>query len=196
VIDAGGVPLDGESREVTVMFSDLRGFTHYSQGRDPQRVVGELNEYFDLMVDCALRHGGMVNKYIGDGMLVLFGAPVPHPDHARRAVTCAQEMVALMDVLNERRRAAGLEPWRIGIGIHTGEVVVGFVGARDKKMEYTANGDTVNVASRIEGLNKTFHTMILLSEATRDQMGPDIATICKGPAELSGRVGEELFYTV
>jgi adenylate cyclase len=196
VIDAGGLPLDGESRHVTVMFSDLRGFTHYSQGRDPQGVVRELNEYFDVMVECALRHGGMVNKYIGDGMLVLFGAPVPHPDHARRAVVCAQEMVAQMDILNERRKAAGMEPWRIGIGIHTGEVVVGFVGARDKKMEYTANGDTVNVASRIEGLNKKFNTLILLSEATRDEMGPDITSVCKGARELDGRVGEERFYTV
>jgi len=196
VIEAGGVPLEGESREVTVMFSDLRGFTRYSQGRDPQGVVRELNEYFDEMVGCVLRNGGMVNKYIGDGMLVLFGAPVPHPDHARRAVVCAKEMVKHMEALNDRRNAAGMEPWRIGVGIHTGEVVVGFVGARDKKMEYTANGDTVNVASRIEGLNKTFGTEILLSEATRDRIGPDIATVCQGTHGLTGRVGEEKFYTV
>ncbi len=197
VIDAGGLPLDGELREVTVMFTDLRGFTHYSQSRDPQSVVRELNEYFSVMTPCVLRHGGMVNKYIGDGMLVLFGAPVPHPDHARRAVTCAQEMVAQMAGLNERRRAAGLEPWRIGVGIHTGEVVVGFVGARDKKMEYTANGDAVNVASRIEGLNKDYGTQILLSEATRERMGPDIATIWKGSQALKGREGtQDHFYTV
>jgi adenylate cyclase len=196
VIEAGGVPLDGESREVTVMFSDLRGFTRYSQGRDPQGVVRELNEYFDEMVGCVLRNGGMVNKYIGDGMLALFGAPVHHADHARRAVICAQEMVARMDALNQRREAAKMDPWRIGIGIHTGEVVVGFVGARDKKMEYTANGDTVNVASRIEGLNKEFKTQILMSAATRDRLGADIATIGKGTHGLTGRVGEDEFYTV
>ncbi len=133
VIEAGGVPLEGESREVTVMFTDLRGFTRYSQGRDPQGVVRELNEYFDVMVECVLRNGGMVNKYIGDGMLVLFGAPVPHPDHAHRAVVCALEMVAHMELLNEHRKATGLPPWKIGIGIHTGEVVVGFVGLATRK---------------------------------------------------------------
>jgi adenylate cyclase len=196
VIQAGTVPLDGESLEVTVMFSDLRGFTTYSEGRDPQGVVRELNEYFDEMVGCVLRHGGMVNKYIGDGMMVLFGAPVHHPDHARRAVLCAQEMVTRMDALNQRRQAAAMPPWRIGIGIHTGVVVLGFVGARDKKMEYTANGDTVNVASRIEGLNKEFSTQILLSVATRAHMGKEIATVWKGTRRLTGRVEEENIYTV
>jgi adenylate cyclase len=178
------------------MFSDIRGFTTYSEGRDPQDVVRELNEYFDEMVGCILRQGGMVNKYIGDGILALFGAPVPYLDHAHRAVTCAAEMITRMDLLNQRREALGLAPWRIGIGIHTGECVVGFVGARDKKMEYTANGDTVNVASRIEGMNKKCGTQILFSTAVRDRIGVDIATVYKGHHVLTGREVEEGLYTV
>lgn len=148
IIDVGGVPLEGRRCEVTVMFSDIRGFTSYSEYRDPAGVVEDLNEYFGVMADCILRNGGMINKYIGDGIMALFGAPVPYQDHARRAVVCAQEMMTAMESLNAKRQGAGLEPWRIGVGIHTGQAVVGFVGARNRKLEYTANGDTVNVASQ------------------------------------------------
>jgi len=196
IIDAGGLPTEGRRCEITVMFSDIRGFTAYSEGRDPAGVVIDLNEYFGVMADCIMRNGGMVNKYIGDGIMALFGAPVPHPDHAHRAVACAQEMMVAMDVLNSRRSAAGLEPWRIGVGIHTGEAVVGFVGARDKKLEYTANGATVNFASRLESLNKELGTQVLLSAATRDAMGVDIATVWKGQHAVKGIVEAQNVYTV
>jgi adenylate cyclase len=196
VVDAGEVPLTGARQEVTVLFSDIRNFTTYSEDRDPHQVVDELNEYFGEMAESVIKHGGMVNKYIGDGIMALFGAPVPHPDHARRAVLCARDMLVRLEHLNHRRVAKGLEEWRIGIGIHTGPAVVGNVGAKDTKMEYTANGDTVNVASRIEGLNKKFGTQVLLSYQTRERMGVDVPTVFKGYQELKGRKEETAVYTV
>jgi len=189
-------PLEGESREITVMLCNVRGFIVHSEGRDPQAVMSELNEYFGQMTECILRHGGMVTHYAGDRVLALFGTPARFHDHARRAVVCAMEMLTRMDLLNERRIAADLEQWRIGIGLHTGEAVLGFVGERDQRLEYAANGDVVTVASRVEGLNKEFGTQILLSPATRDQMGLDIATTWKGDRVLGDGKEEEGVYTV
>lgn len=192
----GYVPLDGDRREVTVMFSDIRDFTSYCEGCDPQNIVKELNEYFAEMADSITEHGGMINKYIGDGILALFGAPVPHPDHALRAVRCAQDMLSRSRELNRRREAEGLRELRIGVGIHTGEVVVGNIGARDKKMEYTAMGDTVNVASRIEGANKEFNTQVLLSGSTRERLGGEIPTVFVGEPHLKGKSESLPLYTV
>ena len=159
------IPLGGTSLPVTVMFCDLRNYTSYCQGRDPHQVVAELNEYFTDMTAEIKAHGGMVNKFIGDGIMALFGAPVPHPEDPLRAVTCALRMIERNDAFNRRRAAQGLVPLVLGVGIHTGDAVVGTIGAPEK-MEYTAIGDTVNVASRIEGENKTFETQLLVSEAT------------------------------
>jgi adenylate cyclase len=195
VLAGKALPLDGESREVTVMLCNVRGFTGHCAGRDPPTLMRELNEYFNQMAECTLRHGGMVNQYVGDRVLVLFGAPARYHDHAHRAVVCALEMLTRMDLLNERRIAAGLEPWGIGIGIQTGETVLGFVTERGQRLEYAINGDAVRVASRIEALNKKFGTQILLSRATRDQMGMDVATTWKGTLVLDDGK-EEGFYTV
>jgi adenylate cyclase len=147
------------------MFTDLRNYTSYCQGRDPHQVVEELNEYFTDMASEIKAHGGMINKFIGDGIMALFGAPVPHADDARRAVACGLKMVERNKQYNIRRVERGLPPLVIGIGVHTGQVVVGNIGAPEK-MEYTAIGDAVNIASRIEGENKTFGTQLLISEAT------------------------------
>ena len=165
LLDYGEVPLGGSRQDVTVMFTDLRNYTNYCQGRDPHQVVEELNEYFADMSAEIKAHGGMINKFIGDGIMALFGAPVPHADDARRAVACALKMVERNDAYNRRRRERGMAPLLIGIGLHTGNAVVGNIGAPEK-MEYTAIGDTVNVASRIEGENKTFGTQLLISVAT------------------------------
>jgi adenylate cyclase len=159
------IPLGGARQPVTVMFCDLRNYTSYCQGRDPHQVVAELNEYFTDMTAEIKAHGGMVNKFIGDGIMALFGAPVPHPEDPLQAVACALRMIERNDAFNRRRAEQGLAPLVLGVGIHTGEAVVGTIGTREK-MEYTAIGDTVNVASRIEGENKTFETQLLVSEAT------------------------------
>lgn len=196
ILDAGGVPLGGTRIEVTVLFSDIRNFTTYCENRDPQSVVEELNAYFGEMAASIIQQGGMVNKYIGDGIMALFGAPIANPDHARRAVLCARDMITRLAALNARRQAVHLEPLCIGVGIHTGEVVVGNIGARDSKMEYTAVGDTVNVASRIEGMNKEFGTQVLLSLSTREHMGVDILTRFKGYHTVKGRNEPLAVYTI
>ncbi len=193
---AGALPLESEIREITVMLCNVHGFIVHSEGRDPQAVTTELNEYFGQMAECILRHGGMVAQYAGDRVLALFGSPARYHDHARRAVVCAMEMLTRMDLLNERRTAAGLEQWRIGIGIHSGEAVLGFLGDRGERLEYAANGDVVTVASRVESLNQEFGTQILLSMATRDQMGLDIATTWKGTRVMGEGKDEEAVYTV
>ena len=181
----GEIPLGGTCQQVTVMFSDLRNYTGYCQGRDPRLVVEELNEYFADMSAEIKAHGGMINKFIGDGIMALFGAPVPHPDDARRAVACALGMVKRNKEYNRRRADRSLPPLIIGIGLHTGAAVVGNIGAPEK-MEYTAIGDTVNVASRIEGENKTFHSQLLVSEATYEQVREQVAAELAGYANLKG----------
>ena len=167
------------------MFCDLRDYTTYCQGRDPQQVVRELNQYFADMTEEIKAHGGMVNKFIGDGIMALFGAPVPHPDDPYNAVVCAQRMVARNREYNRKRVAERLEPLVLGVGIHTGQAVVGTIGAPEK-MEYTAIGDTVNVAARIEGENKTFRTQALLSEATYRLIEGRVQAERMGEAKLKG----------
>ena len=195
LLDYGEVPLGGTSQTVTVMFTDLRNYTSYCQGRDPHQVVAELNQYFAEMSSEIKAHGGMINKFIGDGIMALFGAPVPHPDDALRAVACGLKMVARNEEFNRRRAAQGLPALVIGIGLHTGMAVVGNIGASDK-MEYTAIGDAVNVASRIEGENKTFGTKLLLSEATYQQVSNQMTAEPVGSARMKGIDEPMILYKV
>lgn len=195
ILEHEQIPLGGTRQPVTVMFCDLRDYTRYCQGRDPQQVVAELNEYFREMTAEIKAHGGMVNKFIGDGIMALFGAPVPHPEDPYRAVACALRMIARNQDYNRRRATQGLEPLLLGVGIHTGDAVVGTVGAPEK-MEYTAIGDTVNVASRIEGENKTFHTQMLLSEATYQWVRDRVVAELAGSANLKGVTEAVALYSV
>ena len=185
LLDYGEIPLGGTRQPVTVMFTDLRNYTSYCQGRDPHQVVEELNEYFADMSAEIKAHGGMINKFIGDGIMALFGAPLPHPDDARRAVACALKMVERNEEYNRRRSERQLERLQIGIGLHTGQAVVGNIGAPEK-MEYTAIGDTVNVASRIESENKTFGTTLLISEATYQVVREAVIAEPAGSAKMKG----------
>lgn len=167
VMEADATPLElkGEVRVVTVLFADIRGFTDFSEHHTPQEVVALLNAYFTTIVPIIEEEGGTLNQYIGDGIMVIFGAPAVTPDHALRAVRTA---AAILRCVHERRdfwAKLGHTTFRIGIGIHTGEVVVGTVGS-PRRLDYTAIGDTVNAASRIEAENKRLGSEILLSAQT------------------------------
>jgi adenylate cyclase len=162
---AGKVALGGESLEVTILFTDIRGFTTISEKMDPQQLVGLLNEYFTEMVGIVMQENGVVDKYIGDAIMAVFGAPVPKKDDAANAVRAAVRMRRALVELNVRLKARGLPALRTGIGIHSGEVVAGNIGC-EKRMEYTVIGDAVNLASRLETSTKELGVNVLISEDT------------------------------
>jgi adenylate cyclase len=161
-----GAGKQSDIRKVAVMFVDFRSFTVGARERSPQDVVDRLDGAFAVLVEILDRHGGIVNKFLGDGFLALFGAPFEAEDPAHRAVAAARDMLDAMARINE----GSSWPLRIGIGIHFGEVVAGNIGSPRRK-EYTVIGDTVNFASRLEALNKEFGSQLLISSAVRDVLG-------------------------
>jgi adenylate cyclase len=163
--------LEGEERLITVLFADIRDFTGFSECRAPRQVVGLLNAYFSAVVPVVEAHGGVVNQYMGDGIMAIFGAPETTPDHAAQAARAAVAMVRRVHELKETWRRAGCPGMRIGVGIHTGRVLVGMVGA-PRRLDYTAIGDTVNAAARIEAETKRLGTEILASAATWEALTP------------------------
>ncbi len=187
----GGLSRAGESRQVTMLFSDIRGFTTLSEKRTPEQVVDLLNRYFSLQVAVVFRHGGSLDKFIGDCIMAFWGAPLDDPDHARHAVEAALEMA---DTLQKFRQELGEEDARfdVGIGIHSGPAVVGLIGSEQRR-EYTAIGDTVNLASRIEGLTKGV-SRILVSRDTMEACGDAFEFQSFGSFKVKGREQEvELF---
>ena len=165
---AEGASTQSDIRRVAVMFVDFRSFTSGARTRSPQEVVDRLDGAFAVLVDILDRHGGIVNKFLGDGFLALFGAPIAAGDAAHQAVAAAREMLAA----NERVNATSGWPLRIGIAIHIGEVVAGNIGSPRRK-EYTVIGDTVNFAARLEALNKELGSQFLISSAVREALGEE-----------------------
>jgi class 3 adenylate cyclase len=161
----GELNLGGERRRVTILFSDIRNFTAMSERLTPEETVSFLNDYFSGMVDAVFDHGGMLDKFLGDGLMAVFGSADDRGNHAEQAVRTALRMKSLLATINGERAMRALPPIAIGIGIHTDEVVVGNIGSR-KRLEYTVIGDGVNTASRLESMNKELGTTILISDNT------------------------------
>ena len=192
--------LGGQRREMSVLFSDIRGFTTFSEKGQPEDIVHMLNEYFTRMVAIVFRHKGTVDKFVGDMVMALFGAPVEDPEHAEHAVAAALEMLEELRKLNLKWAAEGRPNLDIGIGVNTGPMIAGNIGS-DEIMSYTVIGDAVNLGSRLESLNKNYGTRIIISDATRSSLtGPytfkplgDVVVKGKSEAiaifEVTGREG-------
>ena len=186
VVDAiakepGKVKLGGEEREVTVLFADIESYSTLAEAMSPTEVIGFLNDYFEEMTAVILEEKGMINEFEGDGILAIFGAPLNLDGHASHALRAARKMLGRVEMINQRWeesgelarwRSAGVESLRIRIGLHSGTVVSGNVGST-LRMKYAVIGDTVNVAARVEALNKTLGTTLLLTSITRDKLEPD-----------------------
>jgi adenylate cyclase len=183
--------MNAESREVSVLFSDIRGFTTLSETAPPEEVVALLNRYFSRQVEVIFSHGGTLDKFIGDAIMAFWGAPTAVPDHADRAIAAAMDMSVALDELRNDLGALGAA-LDVGIGVHTGRAVVGFIGS-DDRLDYTAIGDTVNLASRIEGLTKGI-ARILVSESTRQAASAHFRWKDCGFHRVKGRETEVRLY--
>jgi adenylate cyclase len=189
---ADGLRLGGVQREGTVMFSDLRGFTSLAESLTPAQVIDTLNHYLSEMSDTILDHGGTLVAYMGDGIMAVFGAPLPQTDHADRALSAAREMlhVRLPRFNQWLRENAISNGFRMGIGLNSGHVMSGHVGS-ERRVEYTAVGDTTNSASRIEGMTKGTPYQLLVSDATRQALSsPPDDLVFFAEVEIRGRVGQ------
>jgi adenylate cyclase len=168
--DPSKAKLGGDRKEITVLFSDIRGFTSFSEKLQPEEVVSLLNEYLGAMTEIVFEHEGTLDKFVGDAIMALWGAPVGQPDHAERACKCALAMIVKLKELQAKWTAEGRHVIDIGIGINTGDMVVGNMGAPGKKMDYTVIGDNVNLGARLEGLTRKYNNHIIISEYTFAQV--------------------------
>jgi adenylate cyclase len=193
---AGRISLEGEAREVTILFCDLRDFTPWVEASPPREVLRDLNDYFAEMNAAIRAEGGLVVQFIGDEIEAVFGAPVVQEAHAERAVRAAREMRRRLAAWNARRQAEAKPPLRHGIGIHTGTVLAGNVGSAER-LSYALVGDAVNLASRIQGLTKDFGVDILASSTTRARLGAGLALEPLPATRVKGRSEEvEVFRVV
>ncbi|MBK9114598.1 MAG: adenylate/guanylate cyclase domain-containing response regulator [Betaproteobacteria bacterium] len=184
-LEQSGFALGGRRVHATVMFTDIRDFTPLAEAQPPEETIELLNNWYALMFDAISDEGGIVTLMVGDGLMAVFGAPVPLPGHEERAVRAAREMMALVALFNQERAAAGKAPIRIGIGIASGEMIAGYAGTK-ARATYTCIGDTVNLAARIEAHTKVAGHGILVDGATRAALGDRFAAEPIGPVSFKG----------
>jgi adenylate cyclase len=178
--------LGGKKAMLTVLFSDIVGFTTYSEKYPPEKVVSILNEYLSAMTDVIMEHDGTLDKFVGDEIMAIWGAPVPQEDHAEKAVRCGFAMLEKLKELKARWQSQGIEPFDIGIGINTGEMIVGNMGS-PKRMDYTVIGDAVNTGARIESLTRQFKTPFIVSESTYLRVKDIVEAELLGKVSVKGK---------
>jgi adenylate cyclase len=194
-LEESGFSLGGKYIEATAMFSDIRGFTTIAEAQAPEDTIELLNTYYTLMFDAISGHDGVVNQMVGDGLMAIFGAPLPQPQHCEQAVRAALEMIELIELFNLEQAAAGKVQIRIGIGIASGEVIAGYTGTM-RRATYTCVGDTVNLAARLEAHTKVVGAPILIDEATRQKLSNTIRTESQGLFQLKGKTREVQVFSV
>lgn len=178
--------LGGERKDLTVLFSDIRSFTSMSEKLRPEEVTTLLNEYLSAMTEIIFRYSGTLDKFIGDAIMAFWGAPVPTEEHARKAVMCALDMIARLEELQAMWRAQGRPVIEIGVGINTGEMIVGNMGSK-QRMDYTVIGDNVNLASRLETLNRQYNTKIIIAESTYKKVSNEVEVKPLGEVKVKGK---------
>ncbi|OGI01342.1 MAG: hypothetical protein A2Y25_02480 [Candidatus Melainabacteria bacterium GWF2_37_15] len=186
LLDPSVISKEGDRKVLTVLFSDIRGFTTLSEHLPANELLSQLNEYFNEVYEVVIKHGGTFDKYIGDAVMAFYGDPLPVENHALQAVLTAIDMIKLLEKLNERWKSENRQELNIGIGINTGEMIVGPVGAR-KMVSYTVMGDSVNTASRLESLNKEYKTNIIISHSTYEQVKDYVETEYLGEVMVKGK---------
>jgi adenylate cyclase len=192
--DPSKAKLGGDRKEITVLFSDIRGFTNFSEKHQPEEVVSLLNEYLGAMTQIVFEHDGTLDKFVGDAIMALWGAPVGQPDHAERACRCAVDMITKLKELQNKWTAEGKYAIDIGIGINTGDMVVGNMGAEGKKMDYTVIGDNVNLGARLESLTRKYNNHIIISEYTYGKVKDMVKVNELGSVTVKGKEQPVVIY--
>ena len=194
-LEESGFTLGGRFVEATAMFSDIRGFTTLAETQSPADTIELLNTYYTLMFEAITGQGGVVNQMVGDGLMAIFGAPLPLPNHGEQAVRAALEMIEMIDLFNLDQAAASRPTIRIGIGIASGPVIAGYTGTQHRAT-YTCVGDTVNLAARLEAYTKVAGRPILIDECTRLALCEAIQVENLGLAQVKGKLQEVKIYSV
>jgi adenylate cyclase len=190
-----GFSLGGKYVDASVMFCDIRSFTTIAEAREPAETIELLNDYYTLMMDAINGEGGVVNQFVGDGLMSIFGAPLPRDDHRQAAVLAAGQMISLVRLFNKEQVARDKVPIQIGVGIASGRVVAGYAGTQ-QRATYTCVGDTVNVASRLESHTKVVKRPILIDERTRRGLDNGIAVEPQGEMLMKGKTEPINVYAV
>lgn len=190
-----GFSLGGQFVDATAMFSDIRSFTTIAESQSPADTIELLNTYYTLMFEAIGAHNGVVNQMVGDGLMAIFGAPVPQDNPGEAAVRAALEMIEMVELFDQEQEAQGKAPIRIGIGIATGRVIAGYTGTL-RRATYTCVGDTVNLAARLESHTKVVGQPILIDETTRKSLNPAISVEEQGSVQLKGKTQEVQIYSV